>query len=133
LLYTSLLIQMWHGLAAAQTPEQARSLRAWRRSWMLGFASAVIARVRDAEARAQAQADAERPGDETHTSTALVLADRSLVIRNAVTREYPVTRTARLSYSGTGYGAGYTRGQQADIGTRRVPGTPHRALGSSNW
>jgi hypothetical protein len=50
----------------------------------------------------------------------MVLADRSLVIKNAVAAEYPVTRTARMTYSGTGYGAGYARGQQADIGQARV-------------
>ena len=31
-LYTSLLLQMWHGLAAAQVPGWSRSPRAWRRS-----------------------------------------------------------------------------------------------------
>jgi hypothetical protein len=37
-----------------------------------------------------------------------------------------VTRTARTTYSGTGYGAGYEKGQRADLGTRRVtrPASP---------
>ena len=48
-LYTSLLIQMWQGLAATQPPAWAQSPRAWRRSWLLGFATAVVARVRTAE------------------------------------------------------------------------------------
>src|SRR5580700_6901769 len=48
-LYTSLLLQMWHGLGAAQVPGWSRSPRAWRRSWLLGFTSAVVARVRAAE------------------------------------------------------------------------------------
>ena len=115
LLYTSVLIQMWHGLAGAQVPEWSRSPRAWRRSWLLGFAAAVTARVRTAEQAAQANAQ----------RTALVLADRALVIRRNMEAEYPVTRTARMTYSGTGYGAGFAKGQQADIGTRRVarPGT----------
>src|SRR5690349_19866729 len=51
-LYTSLLVQMWQGLAAAQVPGWSRSPRAWRRSWLLGFTSAVVARVREAEHRA---------------------------------------------------------------------------------
>src|SRR5690349_8466915 len=51
-LYTSLLLQMWQGLAVAQVPGWSRSPRAWRRSWLLGFTSAVVARVRDAEHRA---------------------------------------------------------------------------------
>ena len=50
ILYTSLLIQMAHGLVAAQVPATARSVRAYRRSWLLGFTSAVVTRVREAEA-----------------------------------------------------------------------------------
>ena len=36
-LYTSLLVQMWQGLAATDVPAWTRSVRAWRRSWLLGF------------------------------------------------------------------------------------------------
>src|SRR6202167_3155139 len=43
LLYTSLLLQMGHGLARVAVPEWARSSRAWRRSWQLGYCTAVIA------------------------------------------------------------------------------------------
>jgi Protein of unknown function (DUF2786) len=32
ILYTSVLVQMWQGLVAAQVPVSGRSLRAWRRS-----------------------------------------------------------------------------------------------------
>jgi hypothetical protein len=131
ILYTSVLIQMWHGLAAAQVPELARSPRAWRRSWLLGFAAAIIARVRAAEAGAQATAKAVAPRGEP-SRAALVLADRALVIRGAVEREYPATRKARLTYTGAGYGAGYAQGQRADIGTRRVSGSGPHALGSGN-
>jgi hypothetical protein len=127
LLYTSVLIQMWHGLAGAQVPEWARSARAWRRSWLLGFAAAVIARVRTAEHAAQAAAERPGPGG-GGSRAALVLADRALVIRRNVEAEYPVTRTARLTYSGTGYGAGYAKGQQADIGQRRVARPGGRSL-----
>jgi hypothetical protein len=59
-----------------------------------------------------------------------VLADRSLVIKAAVQREYPVTRQARTTYSGTGYGASYEKGQRADLGTRHVTDSSARALGS---
>jgi hypothetical protein len=34
-LYTSLLVQMWQGLAAADLPSWSRSPKAWRRSWLL--------------------------------------------------------------------------------------------------
>jgi cytosine/adenosine deaminase-related metal-dependent hydrolase len=126
-LYTSVLIQMWHGLAAAGVPARAPSVRAWRRSWLLGFAAAVIARVRAAEQDAERSA-ATAPSGDGSSSAALVLADRALVIRQHVARAYPVTRTARVTYSGSGYGDGYAQGKRADIGAGRVGGRRARAL-----
>jgi hypothetical protein len=113
ILYTSLLLQMAHGLTAAPVPARVSSTRAWRRSWLLGFAAAVVARVKAAEDRAAATSAAT-----THTgpSTALVLADRSVVIRRNMEQAYPVTRQARLTYTGNGYRDGYAKGQTADIG-----------------
>jgi hypothetical protein len=120
-LYTSVLIQMWHGLTGAEVPSWSRSPRAWRRSWLLGFATAVISRVR-AASRATSAADS------TGSRTALVLADRTQVIRGEAERAYPLTRTARITYSGTGYRDGYAKGQQADIGASRVNRGRGRAL-----
>jgi len=125
-LYTSLLVQMWQGLAATQVPGWSRSPRAWRRSWLLGFAAAVIARVRAAEDEATRRATAPAAGSGSRTS--LVLADRSLVIRHNIEQAYPVTRKSRVTYSGNGYGAGYTQGQRADIGTARLRRSSARAL-----
>jgi hypothetical protein len=124
-LYTSVLIQMAHGLAGANVPEWSSSPRAWRRSWLLGFATAVIARVREAEHGAVTAATAET--SETGHRTAIVLADRSLVVRRQVEHAYPVTRKARVTYSGSGYRDGYAEGQRADIGTTRL-GAGGRAL-----
>ena len=129
ILYTSVLIQMSRGLATAVVPDRA-SPRAWRRSWLLGFGAAVISRVKAAEQAAQAQAEQVTPTLGA-ASTALVLAGRSLVIKSAVQREYPVTRSARTTYTGTGYGAGYEKGQRADLGTRRVTPTSSRQLGGA--
>src|SRR5215468_1660561 len=117
-LYTSLLVQMWQGLAAAQVPAWSRSPRAWRRSWLLGFATAVVARVRDAEEAAASRATAASAP--SGSRTAVVLADRALVIRRNIARAYPVTRRSRVTYSGNGYGAGYAEGQRADIGSSRI-------------
>jgi hypothetical protein len=117
ILYTSLLLQMAHGLTAEVPPAGASSPRAWRRSWLLGFAAAVIARVKAAESRAAANAEAESNGG---PSTALVLADRSVVIRRQMEEAYPVTRQARITYSGNGYRAGYAQGERADIGNTRI-------------
>jgi len=126
LLYTSVLVQMWHGLLAAGVPVTAASVRAWRRSWLLGFAAAVIARVRAAEQAAERSATAAADGHGSRA--ALVLADRSVVIRQHVARAYPATRTARVTYTGSGYGAGYAQGRRADIGAGRVSQRRLRSL-----
>ncbi len=118
MLYTSLLVQMAHGLARAPVPATARSVRAWRRSWLLGYTSAVISRVRAAEERAASDTDPARDGD--GPSTALVLADRSLVVRRHCEEAYPVTRKLRITYSGSGYRTGYAEGERADIGGKRL-------------
>jgi Protein of unknown function (DUF2786) len=125
-LYTSLLIQMWQGLAVTPLPDRVASARAWRRSWLLGFVTAVVARVRAAEEKAAHQA----PGPETDgaSRTALVLADRAEVIRRTLRHAYPVTRTARVTYSGNGYGTGYSQGQRADIGASRLRAGAGRSL-----
>src|SRR5215469_11794803 len=125
-LYTSVLIQMAHGLAGVRVPEWSSSPRAWRRSWLLGFATAVIARVRQAEHGAIVAATA--PGKSESDRTALVLADRSLVVRRHVEQAYPITRKSRVTYSGHGYRDGYERGQRADIGASRLSPARGRAL-----
>jgi Protein of unknown function (DUF2786) len=126
-LYTSLLVQMWQGLAAEQVPAWSRSPRAWRRSWLLGFAAAVVARVRAAEQEATSRATA--PQARSGSQTALVLADRALVIRRNIEQVYPVTRKSQVTYSGSGYGAGYAQGQRADIGTTRLRGSARALTG----
>jgi Protein of unknown function (DUF2786) len=128
-LYTSVLIQMWHGLVAAPVPAQAANVRAWRRSWLLGFATAVIAKVKAAEQRAEHGASGTAGG--ASDRAALVLADRSIVIRQNLTHAYPTTRRAKVTYTGSGYGAGYARGSRADVGTGRVGGRADRALGGA--
>jgi hypothetical protein len=125
-LYTSVLIQMAHGLAGAAVPEWSSSPRAWRRSWLLGFATAVIARVTEAEHGAVRVATAR--GTRDGERAALVLADRSLIIRQQVQEAYPTTRTARVTYTGTGYRDGYKVGQRADIGGTRLSGSRGRSL-----
>jgi hypothetical protein len=39
-----------------------------------------------------------------------------------------VTRTARVTYSGSGYGAGYAEGQRADIGGSKLASSRGRTL-----
>jgi hypothetical protein len=125
-LYTSLLLQMWQGLGTAEIPGWSRSPRAWRRSWLLGFISAVVSRVRAAEqdATTKATSPAAAEGDRM----TLVLADRRQVIVRNIEHAYPVTRKTQMTYSGSGYGAGYTEGQRADIGASRLRRRAGRSL-----
>ena len=125
-LYTSVLLQMQHGLVRVQVPEWASSPRAWRRSWLLGYATAVTARVRSAEKQAASRADTEQaaPG----TSTALVLASRERVIAVRTRAVYPVTRRSRVTYSGSGYRDGYRKGTQADLGGNPITGRAQASL-----
>lgn len=116
MLYTSVLMQMATAFAAVTAPAGVRSVRAWNRSWLLGYCVAVASRVREAEERAVANAATEDQVSASGTSTALVLADRSLVIRRNAADAYPATRAKRASYSGSGYRDGYAKGQRADIG-----------------
>jgi hypothetical protein len=125
-LYTSLLIQMWQGLAATPLPDRVQSARAWRRSWLLGFATAVVARVRAAEEGAARQA--ADPAGGSGSRAALVLADRTEVIGRTLRHAYPRIRTSRVTYTGNGYGTGYSQGQRADIGASRLRTRSGRAL-----
>jgi hypothetical protein len=127
-LFTSILVQMWRGLAATPVPAEVRSVRSWRRSWLLGFASAVVARVKTAEQHAADQATTPTAADGSRA--ALVLADRRQIIQRSLRDAYPKIRSSRMTYTGSGYGDGYAKGQQADLGGTRVPGARHRALGS---
>src|ERR1700728_2282566 len=102
----------------ARRPRRRRWPRR-RRSWMLGYCAAVTARVRAAEEAAVASAPAADAGA-GGPSAALVLADRSLVVRRRVAPAYPRLRKSRITYTGNGYGAGYREGQKADIGGAKL-------------
>jgi hypothetical protein len=120
ILFTSLLVQMARALAKQAVPGTGGEARAWRRSWMLGFAAAVVARVRAAEETAVAAAEGGTDDAAAGVSAALVLADRSLVVRRQVAAAYPRLRKTRVTYSGSGYGDGYREGQKADIGSTKL-------------
>jgi len=126
ILFTSLLVQMARALAQQAAP--GAGVRAWRRSWMLGYCAAVVARVRAAEEAAVASAPAAAP-EAGGSSAALVLADRSLVVRRQVAAAYPRLRKSRITYSGNGYGAGYREGQKADIGGAKLRSRAAGAIG----
>ena len=129
ILFTSLLVQMARALAAQPVPAYGGAAKAWRRSWMLGFASAVVARVRAAEEAAVASASADdSQAANGRPSAELVLADRALTVRRQAEHAYPRTRRTRVTYSGSGYADGYREGQKADIGGAKLRSRPAGAL-----
>ena len=127
ILFTSLLVQMARALALQPVPGYGGGAKAWRRSWMLGYASAVVGRVRAAEEAAVTSASSS-PDADGGPSAALVLADRALTVRRQAELAYPRTRRTRVTYTGSGYADGYREGQQADIGGAKLRPRPAGAL-----
>ncbi|MFC4111366.1 DUF2786 domain-containing protein [Nonomuraea zeae] len=110
LLATSLLLQMASGLAKVRPPEPATAVRAYRRSWLLGFTDEVYRLLSEAEAGAESAAASEGTG------TALVLADRRAEVERVVAAHYPHIRMSVPRTSGTGYRDGVAAGRRADLG-----------------
>jgi len=107
LLFTSLLVQAAHGLAAARVPPGEHPA-AFRRSWLAGFAGAVGGRLREAESAATRSAG---------SSTALVPADRSVRVDRRLAETYPRVRTAGARrLIGGGLAQGAAAGHRADLG-----------------
>jgi hypothetical protein len=112
LLFTSLLVQAAHGLAAVPVPG-GHHPAAFRRSWLAGFTAAISARLRDAENAAVAEAGGP--------STALVLVNRTDQVERKMADAYPQLRIApprRLA--GGGLDQGYAAGRSADLGGARI-------------
>lgn len=115
LLFTSLLVQAAHGLAAAPVPAHDHPA-AFRRSWLAGFAEVIGGRLRAAETAAVSGSGVP--------SVALVLADRSDRVQRRLAEQYPRLRTApprRLA--GTGFDSGAEAGSRADLGGRNLSGS----------
>jgi hypothetical protein len=125
-LFTSLLVQAGHALAGQRIPGHEH-VAAYRRSWLIGFARAIGQRLRVAEDRATQEA---APTASTGRSVALVLADRTAEVERKVAEAYPKLSFApprRLA--GGGMQAGYTAGQQADLGGVRLRQRSRRSVG----
>ncbi|MEV4640709.1 DUF2786 domain-containing protein [Actinoplanes sp. NPDC049548] len=109
LLFTSLLIQAAHGLAAVPVPGYDHPA-AFRRSWLAGFTEAIRTRLTAAEREAAASA----PGAE------LVLVDRTELVERRRDETYPrLTRLGPRRLAGTGRHQGYAAGRTADLGGAR--------------
>jgi hypothetical protein len=105
LLFTSLLVQAAHGLAAVPVPAHEHAA-AFRRSWLAGFAHAIGGRLREAEQAAEAAA----PG------AALVLVHRTDLVERRMAEAYPKLRTAgRRRLAGGGLEQGYSAGLAASL------------------
>ncbi|TDD43534.1 DUF2786 domain-containing protein [Nonomuraea terrae] len=124
LLATSLLLQMASGLARADLPEGVTAVRAYRRSWLLGFTDEVYRLLCAAESRAETEAVAGAGA----AGTALVLADRRAEVDRAVAARYPRIRLSVPRTSGTGYRDGVVAGRRADLGRTGMPAAPAREL-----
>jgi hypothetical protein len=119
-LYTSLLLQATSMIRRSFAPP-GENLAAYRRSWLAGFTTAVVRRLRETEDRAAQAAETAQEAQAGGRSVSLVLADRSVAVRSAVESEYPHLRKAHArSLSGSGGRSGYLAGERADLGGVRV-------------
>ncbi|HSE08132.1 MAG TPA: DUF2786 domain-containing protein [Nocardioidaceae bacterium] len=119
-LYTSLLLQATSSLARAFVPP-GEHVAAYRRSWLAGFTAAVVRRLQEIEQRAADAAEDSGGRSSDGRSVALVLADRSSMVRRAMEDAYPGLRKAQArSLSGSGGRSGYLAGERADLGGTRV-------------
>lgn len=109
-LFTSLLVQAAQELAGTPVPPHEHAA-AFRRSWWVGFAVAVNARLEQANRAAESQVDDGAP------SVALVLAHRADEVDEAVAEAHPnVQRGRQRRLSGGGRAEGYRSGQRVDMG-----------------
>jgi hypothetical protein len=133
LLYTSLLVQQAHALALTRPPA-SEDPRAFRRSWMAGFSAAVYDRLAEAEQAARQRAERrqrQQDGRSSGCSLEVVLADRRTRVEAHVKILYPRLQASRSrQLTGSGGGAGYRAGEDADLGLgARMGGrAPSRAL-----
>jgi hypothetical protein len=122
-LFTTLLLEVTRVISKT-VPGSHGTARAWRASFVLGFAEKVRERLLEARRRSETEAQAaQAPGG---TSVALVLADRTALINAAVHQVYPRLNTVRYNTRGTGYGAGQAAGARADLGGARIGKTGGR-------
>ena len=119
LLYTSLLLQGTN--AMLHQPETDRSFRS---AYWYGFSNRVARRLAETKQRTEEQHEQAAPG------TSLVLASRAdevdAHLRGAFPRATTHTTRPRIS-SRSGFGAGTTAGNQANLGTTSLGGA-RRAL-----
>ena len=122
MLWRVLAIQVCRGMQARAPLGEDTAV--WRRSWLHGFHTRVIERLRAAEATAHQEASARDAG--AGDRYALVVRDKDAVIRGQFQAAYPRVRhtAARaIQVSRRGYAAGMEAGNRADLGGGRLGAT----------
>jgi hypothetical protein len=132
LLYTSLLLQACAQLVALRPPRPGESVAAYRRSWLHGFGVQVHRRLVEVEQEAADRKDGAGPAA-APARTELVLADRSDRVARAFAAAFPTLDRGRpRTLSGSGYAAGASAGERADLGAATPVGaTAVRGLSSA--
>ncbi|UOY00661.1 DUF2786 domain-containing protein [Blastococcus sp. PRF04-17] len=116
LLFTSLLLQVAQGLAAAERSGRLRGSRSFRHSFLLGYAHRIGERLQAARQRATAEAAAEHGAD-----LLPVLRNRQEAVEQRVSELFPRVRSSRsrASVDAGGWYAGRAAAERADVGLRR--------------
>lgn len=117
-LVTSLLLQAVQALGKEQIPVRwdgrSEDPASYRASWLMGFRSGVESRMR--EMQRQATEDYKSSGAE------LVLINKQDRINQWITENVSGLKSIRTTSSGSGRGAGYRAGRNADLGQNRFSG-----------
>lgn len=119
-LFTSLLLQAFNGMKHGR-PLPGESVKGYRKTWLMGFSTAVEKRLEEIEARARGEAGQTSTG----RSAELVLADRRAVTLARFAAQYPSIQQNKRRVTGSGFDAGEAAGNAADLGQRRVRGGRH--------
>ena len=117
LLFTSLLLQASSAMIAASAGHPR--VKAFRRSFLMGYADVIGARLREVQQATEREAASETPG------TSVVLVDRAARVEAAFAEEFPHLRSLRTTVSsGGGLSAGHAAGARADLSAvlRRLAG-----------
>jgi hypothetical protein len=115
LLFTSLLLQASSAMLVASAGHPR--VKAFRRSFLMGYADMIGRRLSDVRRASEEEAAAEAPG------TSLVLVDRTARVEQAFADEFPHLRSLRTTVSSAGgLTAGHAAGAAADLSAaqRRV-------------
>ena len=115
LLFTSLLLQATSAMIAASAGHPR--VKAFRRSFLMGYADMIGRRLSEVRQASEAEASAATPG------TSVVLVDRAARVEKAFAEEFPHLRSLRTTVSSAGgLTAGHAAGAQADLSAaqRRV-------------